>query len=280
MIYLLYNKIEKKFNIQTIVVAQNYKPLVMVQAPYEEIYPFWQLFYVNRGSMKIIRDGKTETVNEGEIILRPPNQKSTMIYPEDCTLYLDIIDFICNDEAMDSFSVSPILLDEKEKIQIHEIINEAVEYYEVCYSNPIWPELISSALENFLIRLYGRLNNFFSFKSEPRKRNTKNNISAKVEQINHILEERRFGSVTIEEIANIMNDSPNTLMKCYKKEMNESIMEHFLDLKFQTAKQLISLSELNFTEISEILGFSSVNYFSKFFKKRCGMTPTEFSKQI
>ena len=36
---------------------------------YEEIYPFWQLFYVNRGSMKIIRDGKTETVNEGEFSL-------------------------------------------------------------------------------------------------------------------------------------------------------------------------------------------------------------------
>ena len=33
------------------------------------------------------------------------------------------------------------------------------------------------------------------------------------------------------------------------------------------------------TEISELLSFSSVNYFSKFFKKRTGLTPTEYSKE-
>ena len=67
-------------------------------------------------------------------------------------------------------------------------------------------------------------------------------------------------------------------MKRYKKEMHEGIMEHFLNLKLQTAIQLILSSNMNFTEISELMGFSSVNYFSKFFKKRTGMTPTEYSK--
>ena len=94
------------------------------------------------------------------------------------------------------------------------------------------------------------------------------------------MEERRFETITIEEIASLMHESPNVLMKYYKKEMKESIMEHFLNLKLQTAIHLIMSNKMNFTEISEILGFSSVNYFSKFFKKRTGMTLTEFSKQI
>ena len=277
---MLYNKIEKKINIQTIVAAQNYKPLIIFQKPYEEMYTFWQLFYVRRGQAEIVREGKSETIKAGEIIFRPPNQKSTMIYPNNCELHMGLIDFICTDSALNYFGTHPISIDEKEKKLINDVIEEASHYYKDCYSNSLWPELISSALENFLIRLFGRLNGIFPFEAKTTKRNTKNNTSAKVEQINHILEERRFGTVTIEEIAYVLHDSPNTLMKCYKKEMNQSIMEHFLDLKLETAKQLISLSELNFTEISEILGFSSVNYFSKFFKKRCGMTPTEFSKQI
>ena len=277
---MLFNKIEKKFNIQTIVVAQNYKPLVAVQKPYEETYPFWQLFCVGRGSMQILRDGACKTIKEGEIILRPPNQKSTMIYPENCELYLGIIDFICDDDTMNFFGTGPVFLERKEQRMIDEIISDATVFYRDCYSNTLWPEFISSSLENFLVRVYGRLSGLFSFETDENKSNTRNNLSAKVNQINRILEERRFGRITIDEIAYIVHDNPNSLMKCYKKEMNESIMDHFLNLKLQTAIQLISTSEMNFTEISELLGFSSVNYFSKFFKKRYGITPTEFSRRI
>jgi len=277
---MLFDKIERKFNIQTIVISQDLKPVFTVQEPYEEIYPFWQLFYVSRGYMQILRDGQTQTVKSGEIILRPPNQKSTMIYEKNCELYLGLIDFICRDEAMKFFGTCPIALNMAEQKQIDDIIKEASAFFKNCDSNTIWPELISSALENFLIRIYGRMKGVFSFEQKNLKHNMQNNISDKVNQINMILEDRRFESVTIEEIASIMHESPRTLMKYYKREMNESIIDHFLDLKLQTAIHLIGVSKMNFTEISEILGFSSVNYFSKFFKKRTGMTLTEFSKQL
>jgi AraC-like DNA-binding protein len=61
--------------------------------------------------------------------------------------------------------------------------------------------------------------------------------------------------------------------------MHESIIEHFLNLKLQSAVQLMLSSDMNFSEIAELLSFSSVGYFSKFFKKRTGMTPTEYSKE-
>lgn len=278
--HMLFNKIKKTFSVQTIVVALDYRPLVVVKKPYEESYPFWQLFYVSRGEMQIERNGKTEVVRAGEIIFRPPGEKSTMIYPENAELYVGIIDFICPDEEMGFFGTSPISLDGKEKRLVADIIKEASEFYKDCYSNTLWPELISTALENFLIRLYGRMNGIFASEAEQNKINTQNNISETVDRINLILEERRFSSVSVDEIASILNESPNVLMKRYKKEMHESIIEHYLGLKLQTAIQLITSSDMNFTEISELLGFSSVNYFSKFFKKRTGMTPTEYSKEI
>ena len=277
---MLFNKIKKTFNVQTIVVSLDYRPLVVVKKPYEEAYPFWQLFYVSRGEMQIERDGKIETVKAGEAVFRPPFKKSTMIYPENAELYVGIIDFICPDDEMSFFGESPIALDAKEKRLITDIIKEASEFYKDCYSNTLWPELISTALENFLIRLYGRMNGIFASVDEINKANTQNNISETVDRINLILEERRFSSVTVDEIASILNESPNVLMKRYKKEMHESIIDHYLGLKLQTAIQLINSSDMNFTEISELLGFSSVNYFSKFFKKRTGMTPTEYSRGL
>ncbi len=277
---MLFNKIKKTFNIRTIVAAADYSPLVIHQAPYEEEYSFWQLFYVNKGEMTVQREGKKEIISAGEIVFRPPYKKSTMIYPENCDLYVGILDFICEDKEMNFFGEKPITLDGKEKSLISQLIKEATGFYENRYSDTtLWPELISSALENFLIRLYGRMKGVFSSQSGIVKINSHNAVSEMVDRINALLEERRFSNISVEEICSILNESPNIVMKRYKKEMHESIMEHYLNLKLQSAIHLILTSDMNFTEISELLGFSSVNYFSKFFKQRMGITPTEYSKR-
>ena len=276
---MLFNKIKKTFNVRTIVAAVDYSPLVIHKPPYEEKYTFWQLFYVSKGQMTIQRNGKEEIISAGQIIFRPPSKSSTMIYPENCDLYVGILDFICEDNEMHFFGEKPITLDGKEKSLISQIIKEATVFYESRYSDTtLWPELISSALENFLIRLYGRMKGVFSSQSGNGKINSHNAVSDMVDRINALLEERRFSNITVDEIATILNESPNVVMKRYKKEMHESIMEHYLNLKLQSAIHLILTSDMNFTEISELLGFSSVNYFSKFFKKRMGITPTEYSK--
>lgn len=272
-----FSKIDKTFNVRTIVAALDYNPLVMIEPPYEEKYTFWQLFYVAKGHLSVLRNGKTELVSAGQIVFRPPSQKSTMLYPSDYELCLGILDFICDDEAMHYFGTGAIDLDSKEQSTLSHLIKEANEFYK-SDNISLWPELISTGLENFLLRLYGRMNGIFSPQTEDGKINKRNGVSKTVDRINVLLEERRFTNISIDEIATIFNESPNVLMKRYKKEMHQSIMDHFLELKLQTAIHLILTSDMNFTEISELLGFSSVNYFSKFFKKRMGMTLTEYSK--
>ena len=51
-------------------------------------------------------------------------------------------------------------------------------------------------------------------------------------------------------------------------------------MKVEFAKQLIRENQLNFTQISDFLGYSSIHYFSRQFKKVTGMTPSEYSTSI
>jgi len=51
---------------------------------------------------------------------------------------------------------------------------------------------------------------------------------------------------------------------------------YFISLKIEEAKRLLSETPMNVTEISQMLGFSSVHYFSRLFKSKTGMTPTEY----
>ena len=43
---------------------------------------------------------------------------------------------------------------------------------------------------------------------------------------------------------------------------------------------MIRDEQMNFTQISEFLGYSSIHYFSRQFKKMTGMTPSEYASSI
>ena len=51
-------------------------------------------------------------------------------------------------------------------------------------------------------------------------------------------------------------------------------------MKINAAKQLIRTNKMNFTQISEQLGYTSIHYFSRQFKKVTGMTPSEYASSI
>ena len=48
----------------------------------------------------------------------------------------------------------------------------------------------------------------------------------------------------------------------------------------EEAKRMIRENAYNFTEISEMLGFSTPHYFSTVFKKTINMTPSEYANSI
>ena len=58
----------------------------------------------------------------------------------------------------------------------------------------------------------------------------------------------------------------------------KSPIAYFNGLKILEAQRLIAQTPLNNTEIAERLGFSSVHHFSKAFKQKTGIAPTEYAK--
>ena len=80
----------------------------------------------------------------------------------------------------------------------------------------------------------------------------------------------------MKDIAQGLNFSPSYLQKVFREEMRMSIMKYYRNLKINEAKKLISSGAHSFTEISEMLGFSSVHHFSNVFRKAVKMTPTEY----
>jgi AraC-like DNA-binding protein len=60
--------------------------------------------------------------------------------------------------------------------------------------------------------------------------------------------------------------------------MNTSFIDYLKDYRLAIAARLLQSSESSILEISEEVGFENLSYFNRSFKKRYGMTPTQFRR--
>ena len=94
------------------------------------------------------------------------------------------------------------------------------------------------------------------------------------------LEAHLDGHVTIEEVCRENLIGRSQLQKIFREQSGLGIIEYFSLMKVNAAKQLIRTNRMNFTQIAEQLGYTSIHYFSRQFKKVTGMTPSEYASSI
>ncbi len=56
--------------------------------------------------------------------------------------------------------------------------------------------------------------------------------------------------------------------------------DYRMELKLDAAKRMIDSENASFTYISEVLGFDSPAYFSRFFKKQTGLSPRKYRERL
>ena len=59
-----------------------------------------------------------------------------------------------------------------------------------------------------------------------------------------------------------------------------TVTEYIRHIRLEAARNLITTTDLNISQIVYTIGFTSRSYFSKIFKEKYGVTPNEFKKQL
>ena len=110
---------------------------------------------------------------------------------------------------------------------------------------------------------------------------TKSKSDAEVfNRVTDYLESNLNTHVTIDQICKDNLIGRSQLQKIFKEHCDLGIIEYFSMLKINAAKELIRTKQLNFTQVAEHLGYTSIHYFSRQFKKVSGMTPSEYASSI
>ena len=86
--------------------------------------------------------------------------------------------------------------------------------------------------------------------------------------------------LTVPAVASHVDVSASYLTALFHKNLQISPGEYIRRIKLQESKQMIRENNLNFTEIAAELQYSTVHHFSRQFKEKFGITPTEYAKSV
>lgn len=283
--------LKEEFNIKEIVTVHYFE--FAKSYIYEgESHNFWEFVYVDKGEVEIMADTNGYKLNQGEIIFHKPNEFHNLWANGRVAPNLIVISFHCNSPSMVFFENKILSADDVGRKLLSSIVKEAKNAFSSDLSeselkklefrdNAIFgcEQLIKIYLEEFLINLVRRDT---SITKEVRlsssvKERSDNNMTSK---IIGFLQDNINNNLTFEDVCKFSNMSKTNLKTVFKEKTGTGVIEYFKSLKIEEAKRLIREEEMNFTQIADILGYSSIHYFSRHFKKATGMTLSDFAYSV
>ena len=95
------------------------------------------------------------------------------------------------------------------------------------------------------------------------------------------IQENFHRELSIQELADHVSFSPSYFYKIFKKTANTTPAEYIISVRLSNAKVLLLESDLTVAQIAERCGFRDASYFSYYFRKSFGITPSKYrsSKQ-
>jgi AraC-like DNA-binding protein len=83
---------------------------------------------------------------------------------------------------------------------------------------------------------------------------------------------------TVAELSEMISISPSYFNQLCRRRFGKSPIDMLIDRRIEIAQRLLRASGESVKSVSHTVGFSDVYYFSRIFKKRCGVSPTCYAQ--
>lgn len=257
-----------------------------------ESHDFWEFLCVDKGTVNVVAGTDTYSLNKGDIIFHKPNEFHNVKANGIVAPNLVVITFACNAPAMNFFKDKILQVGEGERELLGQLIKEAKNTYAYGLDDPYCEklvhqnevpfgaeQLIKTYLQQILIRLVRTYSDSHVKVMLPESI-LSNNDDDIFNKVKAYMESHIDCQLTLEQICKDNLVGRSILQKLFKEKVQCGVINYFCFLKINTAKQLIRNKHMNFTQVADSLGYSSIHYFSRQFKKTTGMTPSEYVSSI
>ena len=254
-----------------------------------EKHDFWEMVYVDKGNVEIMRDEERIVLKQGEIVFHKPNEFHA-IRAADSSPNFFVVSFVCDSPAMVYFEKYHTMLDKTLKGFISSIIKESDCTYVIPKNDTQLKkltkkenaliggeQLIKTYLEQLLIFLIRGITGRDVLGIFPTKESMESHI---VVDIKKYISSNLEDSIRVCDICRRFGYSKSYISKIFREQTGETLSSYGIRKRIECARMLIREGNLNFAQISAKLNFDNPQYFSRVFKRVTGMTPSEFKRSL
>ena len=229
--------------------------------------PMAELLYVEQGSLHSVADGRKQVLQPGDFVIYSPNQwhmqyADTDVSPRCLRVFFEM-----------SGSLKP-LQDRKFTASgfVEQLFAQLLQ--EQKRRSKYADEMILALLNQLIVLMMRQVEALppvdYRMKGEYRI----------IRQMQVYVSTHIWEDLSVPFVARQVNMSPSYLTALFHKHLDIAPAEYIRRVKLQESKQMIRENKLNFTEIAAELQYSTVHHFSRQFKEKFGMTPTEYAKLV
>ena len=243
-----------------------------------EKHNYFELTYVDRGTLFTTVEGKRYELKEKELMIYGPGQFHTQDIPEGCSCsYVTII-----------FDMETVVYDE-ESTHYELLLNKVFGYDKKIYTLiktfvtestsqiPYMNSLMLCLLQETIIRLLQ--SEFIGKKNDRPVTGARQHYQDELlEKILAYIDETIYEPLSIAELCQKFSMSRSSLQILFKENMDISPKKYINEMKLEKSRQMICENKYTISEIALMLGFNSIHYFSRAFTQKYHMAPSEYSK--
>ncbi len=249
-------------------------------------HPFRELVYVDSGSVQIEAEGFCGRLQSNQLIMHKAGESHRLSCGKKSTPNIIIVGFECACEQLDVFSGRPCTLSGELQRLLTDIVREGRLVFLPPYDQPYTTDMkkrenppfgadqmLRLKLETFLIELIRR-------QESAQDKTVDGRIHTKILNVYEYLNNNYRENINLNELCFLYSTNKTTLCRQFKAAYGMSVIDYIHTLRIRDAKKLLRNGEYNVTQIADMLGFSSVHYFSRLFKQATRLSPSEYVKTI
>lgn len=102
----------------------------------------------------------------------------------------------------------------------------------------------------------------------------------RLSKVKAYIEEHIQEKITVKDLAELVHINDQYLMRIFKRETGQSILEYITDRRIILASSMLKDTNYSVNFIADCVGCDNYSYFTKLFKKQTGFTPREYRGQF
>ena len=228
-----------------------------------------ELFYIVGGKGQFLIEDQLHPVNANNLVIINPNVPHTEVslnaQPlEYIVLGIDGIVLAAGENSDNRFNI----LDHLESVEVSSCLRNILREME--QKNTGYEDICQAYMEILIIRLMRSIALSVSSETQP---GTGNRQCAAVKRY---IDLHFKDALTLELLAEEAHMNKYYLSHTFKREYGVSPINYMISRRIEESKYLLAETDLTLSQIAQLLGFSSLSYFSQVFRRTQNTSPMEY----